>query len=106
MSAIAPLGGIEQLARPAASAVQQGANAAQGAATPEQSFSEVMTTYMIDARNSVTNAETVAMKGIMGEVSHREVAEAVLSAERSLKAAGAIRDKIVQAYLEISRMQI
>jgi flagellar hook-basal body complex protein FliE len=34
------------------------------------------------------------------------VADAVMSAEQSLQAAVAIRDKLVQAYLEISRMQI
>jgi flagellar hook-basal body complex protein FliE len=36
----------------------------------------------------------------------RQVAEAVMTAEQSLTAAVAIRDKIVAAYMEISRMQI
>ena len=36
----------------------------------------------------------------------REVVDAVMSAEQTLQAAVAIRDKIVSAYLEISRMAI
>jgi flagellar hook-basal body complex protein FliE len=36
----------------------------------------------------------------------RSVVDAVMSAEQSLQAAVAIRDKIVTAYLEISRMAI
>ena len=40
-------------------------------------------------------------KGLMGEV-----ADAVMSAEQSLQAAVAIRDKIISAYMEISRMAI
>ena len=41
-----------------------------------------------------------------GDVSVREVVNSVMDAERSLNTAIAIRDKIVQAYLEVSRMQI
>ncbi len=45
-----------------------------------------------------------ALKG--GNVQTRDVADAVMSAEQSLQAAIAIRDKIVSAYLEVSRMAI
>ncbi len=41
-----------------------------------------------------------------GNVHARDVADAVMSAEQSLQAAIAIRDKIVSAYLEVSRMAI
>jgi flagellar hook-basal body complex protein FliE len=34
------------------------------------------------------------------------VVEAVMAAEQSLQASLAVRDKVVQSYLEISRMQI
>ena len=47
------------------------------------------------------------MKALQGgDVSTREVVDSVMSAERSLQAAIAIRDKIVTAYLEVSRMAI
>ena len=36
----------------------------------------------------------------------QQVVEAVMSAEQTLQAAIAIRDKVVTAYLEISRMAI
>ena len=45
-----------------------------------------------------------AMQG--GEVPTREVVDAVMSAEQALQTSIAIRDKIVTAYLEISRMAI
>ena len=41
-----------------------------------------------------------------GQASVQQVVEAVMSAEQTLQGAIAIRDKVVAAYLEISRMQI
>jgi flagellar hook-basal body complex protein FliE len=46
------------------------------------------------------------MKSMTGDVPTRDVVNAVMDAEQSLQTAIAIRDKIVQAYLEISRMPI
>ena len=48
----------------------------------------------------------MSVQGIQGEADTREVVDAVMSAEQSLQAAIAIRDKIVSAYLEVSRMAI
>ena len=53
-----------------------------------------------------SNAEQVSVKALQGDADAREVVDAVMSAEQSLQAAVAIRDKIVSAYLEISRMAI
>jgi flagellar hook-basal body complex protein FliE len=50
--------------------------------------------------------EAAAIKGVTGELPLQQAVEKVLEAERSLQAAIAVRDKIVSAYLEISRMQI
>lgn len=62
------------------------------------------------AGNTVTtlqNADQVSMTALQGgDVTAREVVDSVMSAERSLQAAIAIRDKIVTAYLEVSRMAI
>ncbi|MCR5855853.1 MULTISPECIES: flagellar hook-basal body complex protein FliE [Mesorhizobium] len=62
------------------------------------------------ASNTVTtlqSADQVSMKALQGgDVTAREVVDSVMSAERSLQAAIAIRDKIVTAYLEVSRMAI
>ena len=51
-------------------------------------------------------AEQVSVAALQGQADVREVVDAVMSAEQALQAAIAIRDKIVAAYLEISRMAI
>ena len=48
----------------------------------------------------------MSIKGIKGEASAYEVASAVMEAEQTIRMAVSVRDKIVNAYLEISRMQI
>ena len=50
--------------------------------------------------------ESSSVAGIQGRASVQQVVEAVMSAEQTLQGAVAIRDKVVAAYLEISRMQI
>jgi flagellar hook-basal body complex protein FliE len=55
---------------------------------------------------TLDKAEAMSMQALQGEVQTREVVDAVMNAEQSLQAAIAIRDKIVTAYLEISRMAI
>ena len=54
----------------------------------------------------VRNAETLSIAGVRGQASVQQVVEAVMSAEQSLQTAIAVRDKVVSAYLEISRMSI
>lgn len=57
--------------------------------------------------HTLGQAETVSMTALEGgNVQAREVVDAVMSAEQTLQAAISIRDKIVTAYLEISRMAI
>ena len=47
-----------------------------------------------------------SFEGIQGKANTREVVDAMLSAEQSLQTAIALRDKIVSAYLDITKMQI
>ena len=56
--------------------------------------------------NNLQQAEQLSAKALQGDADMRAVVDAVMSAEQSLQAAVAIRDKIVSAYLEISRMAI
>lgn len=51
-------------------------------------------------------AEATAIAGIKGQASTQEVVEKVMAAEQHLQGAIAIRDKVVLAYQEISRMAI
>jgi len=55
---------------------------------------------------TLKQAEQLSVDGIQGKADMREVVDAVMSAEQSLQAAVAIRDKIVTAFLDISRMAI
>jgi flagellar hook-basal body complex protein FliE len=50
--------------------------------------------------------ETAAVGGILGQTPINEVADAVMSAQRTLQAALSIRDKAVSAFQEITRMTI
>lgn len=74
--------------------------------TASVAFKDVLFDAGKDMVGSVQNAEAMSIKGIKGEASAYDVASAVVEAEQSLKMAVAVRDKIVSAYLEISRMQI
>jgi flagellar hook-basal body complex protein FliE len=56
--------------------------------------------------DNLQRAEQLSAKALQGDADMRSVVDAVMSAEQSLQAAVAIRDKIVTAYLEISRMAI
>jgi flagellar hook-basal body complex protein FliE len=51
-------------------------------------------------------SEAVSIGGINGTAPLQDVVEHVMSAEQSLQTAIAIRDKVVSAYQEISRMPI
>lgn len=51
-------------------------------------------------------AEQLSVEVLQGKGDMRQTVDAVMSAEQSFQAAVAIRDKIVTAYLEVSRMAI
>ena len=72
----------------------------------ETSFAAALSAVSQDAVTTLRNAEGLSLKALQGDVETREVVDAVMSAEQTLQAAIAIRDKIVTAYLEVSRMAI
>jgi flagellar hook-basal body complex protein FliE len=69
-------------------------------------FGSVLGQFVGNAAATVRAGEAAALKGLAGGASTQEVVEAVMAAEQALQATVAIRDKIVSAYLEISRMAI
>ena len=69
-------------------------------------FSSMLASVAASAGNTLRQAEDAAVAGIAGELSPQQVVTKVMAAEHTLQAAIAIRDKLVGAYLEISRMQI
>ena len=74
--------------------------------TAETSFAAALSAVSQDAVTTLRNAEGLSLKALQGETETREVVDAVMTAEQTLQAAIAIRDKIVRAYLEVSRMAI
>ena len=69
-------------------------------------FGAVLTDVASKGVQAIAQAEAASIKGVRGEASIQQVVEAVLEAERTLQTAIAVRDKVVQAYQEISRMAI
>ena len=89
--------------------ITETSKAAGGIAAGENAglnFASVLGSMTTDAMNSVRAAETKSFEGIQGKANTREVVDAVLQAQQSLNTAIALRDKIVNAYLEISKMPI
>lgn len=86
--------------------VNQGSAAGAAPAAGQPSFDNVLSQLASSVSGKLQNAEAVSMKSMTGDVPTRDVVNAVMDAEQSLQTAIAIRDKIVQAYLEISRMPI
>lgn len=71
------------------------------------SFEQILTQLSDAVSTNISHAEHLSMQHIAGKtVGMTEVINSIMAAERSLSTAIAIRDKMVQAYTEISRMQI
>ena len=94
---IGPAGGV---ARPAAPT--QGATAVDGG----NDFASLLGNAITDFGNKLRQAEAVSIGGVKGTASMQDVVEHVMSAEQSLQAVIAVRDKVISAYQEISRMAI
>jgi flagellar hook-basal body complex protein FliE len=92
-------GGVQGIAGAAA-----GAGAVSGAGAA--SFGEMMAQVASTAVDTLKAGEAASIQGIQGKASVQQVVEAVMSAEQTLQTAIAIRDKVVAAYQEISRMAI
>ena len=76
------------------------------AAASGVSFTDVLAQITGNPMESLKASEATAIAGIQGKVSAQQVVQSIMSAEESLQAAIAIRDKVVSAYQEISRMAI
>lgn len=103
------ISGISPLDKLFTNALRQGS--AAGAAAPSAiDFGASLASAIGNAAENtiakLESADKLSIKALQGEVPAREVVDAVMSAEQALQTSIAIRDKIVSAYLEISRMSI
>ena len=74
--------------------------------TSAPSFGQVLEQVSSEAIQSLRGAEAASVSALQGQASTMEVVEAIKSAEQALQTATAVRDKIVLAYQEVSRMAI
>lgn len=82
---------------------------APGAATSgvaPTSFTDVLADVASNAVSTLKASEAAAISGVEGKASVQRVVEAIMNAEQSLQTVVSVRDKVVAAYQEISRMAI
>ena len=100
---INPLSALSGLGAAAPVAPSGPANAA---AVTGPSFADVLAEMTGNPMEALKSGEATAIAGIQGKVSVQQVVQSIMSAEESLQTAIAIRDKVVSAYQEVSRMAI
>ena len=69
-------------------------------------FGRLVADLVQGTADAVAAGEAKAAQGLAGKAAVHEVVQAVMEAERRLTVAIAIRDRIVAAYQEVSRMAI
>jgi len=70
------------------------------------SFSEVLGQLTTGVVDKMKSSEAASIAGVQGKASVQQVVDEIMSAERALQTAIAVRDKAVGAYQEVSRMAI
>lgn len=100
--------GISALTTSKSSIASLGATGAGSAvsASAGSDFGQIMSQISGDAIGNLKSAEAASIGGLQGAAPVHQVVEAIMSAQRSLQSALALRDKAVAAYQEISRMAI
>lgn len=99
------LGGVDK-SDDTASSLVGGAATVAGTAVAGPGFGAILGDMAKDAMQSLKQGESASISGIQGKANTREVVDAVMSADQTLKTAVALRDKVVSAYLDITKMQI
>jgi flagellar hook-basal body complex protein FliE len=98
------LKGVSDVAQ--TSGIAKSSSAVAQSAQPAAGFDGVLEQVAADAIGTLKAGEAASISSIQGKVSAQRVVEAVMSAEQTLQMAVAVRDKVVQAYQEVSRMAI
>ncbi len=101
---IAGIGLIDRIATDPVGGGLSGVTPPRAPTTAATSFAAALQEAAGNAVTTLERAETMSVQALQGEVETREVVDAVMSAEQTLQTAIAIRDKIVTAFLEVSRM--
>jgi flagellar hook-basal body complex protein FliE len=75
-------------------------------AAPHSDFAQTLATMAADAISTLKTGETAAIAGMQGKAPLQQAVQAVMQADQALRTVVAVRDKVVSAYQEISRMQM
>lgn len=84
---------------------EAGATSAVGA-VDGKSFGAVLQDVIGDSIGGLKQAEQMSQAGVVGKASPVEIATAVAEAETSLHMLSTLREKIIAAYQEVTRMSI
>jgi flagellar hook-basal body complex protein FliE len=76
------------------------------ASTPGGSFEATMKDLAGGVIDTLKSAEAAATLGVRGQMPAQDVVQAIMSAEQTLQTAIAVRDKVVAAYLDLTKMAI
>lgn len=90
----------------ASSTGAQAAPAAADAAAASGAGFEQVFAKAAQAIGDLKSSEATAISGLKGDTPVQEVVESVMTAQRALQTAIAVRDKLVSAYQTISQMPI
>ena len=71
-----------------------------------EDFASLLAGFAKQSVDTIRQGEQAAMSGINGSVPIQEVADKVMAAEQALQSALAVREKVITAWLEISRMTV
>ncbi len=82
-----------------------GTAGAAGIGSPA-TFAEALSRAAGRTVETLETAEKMSVQALTGNADTRQVVDAVMDAQQALQTTIAIRDKIVSAWLDISRMQI
>ena len=107
--ALSLLGSVAAGAADSVSSLVPGVGAAGSgsvSAPASTDFGSVLAQVTGDAVDKLKVGEATAISGLQGKTSVQDVTKAVMDAQQSLQTAVAIRDKVVSAYQEVSRMSI
>ena len=90
-----------------AAGLTTGSKVAQGAtAAPAVSFESIMKDIAGDVSDKLRTAETASVLGVRGQLPAQDVVQAIMTAEQTLQTTISVRDKLVAAYNDLTRMQI
>jgi len=104
IEALSALGSIATGATEATAATKSVGVLGATSAAQGTDFASVLANVAAEGVQTMRAGEAAALGGLQGKTSVQQVVEAVMSAEQTLQAAIAVRDKVVAAYQEISRM--